>query len=351
MPSLPKYEKILQSAFSSNDEIWHYSLPDLPTVDDHAPTEADLFVILKFISFDSNGITLSFNKQKLNRILTIDRPSKFCSVSFAQFRFIENGSKKTADYIENFLISGIKLNGVVYKCFGWSNSQLKSRCCLLYAFPPHKGPMDILNSMGQFENINTVAKKSKRIGLLFSEAELGLKLLEEHYEDIPDVERDGHIFTDGCRLMSLDFATHIARLKKIIFHGNRYTPSVVQIRYRGYKGVLMVNPAREMNKPVYFRKSMGKFMGCPDNTLSILEYSKPYSFGKLNGELVTLLSALGIPEDVFLRKQHEYFDLITKASEDPVKASIFMSYMGEEKAAESIVLNGLQSVKTALRDA
>ena len=245
----------------------------------------------------------------------------------------------------------------------------------------------MLNAMGEFNDINTVGKKSKRIGLLFSEAELGLRLRQDQFKDIPDVELNGHIFTDGCGLMSLEFAKCIARLKKIVFHGNRYTPSVIQIRYRGYKGVLMVNPSqehdnggarkaknikealeantskekdkgalkanppREKEKAVQFRKSMRKFTGSKDDTLSVIEYSKPYSFGKLNAELVTLLSALGVPDDVFLRKQREYFDLITQASDDPVKAFIFMSYMGEGDSAESIVLNGLESVGPKLKKA
>ena len=361
----PRYEKKLTEIISSNDTTWEYELPDLPSVDDNIPTESDSFIILKFIALNPDGITLSFNKQKLNRILTIDRPSTFCSVSFAQFNLKEEGSNKTADYIEKFLLTGIKLNNNLYKCFGWSNSQLKSRSCLLYSFPPGKEPMKMLNAMGEFNDINTVAKKSKRIGLLFSEAELGLRLRQDQFKDIPDVELNGHIFTDGCGLMSLDFARCIARLKKIVFHGNRYTPSVIQIRYRGYKGVLMVNPLRDTNstktlkenpsrekeKAVQFRKSMRKFTGSKDDTLSVIEYSKPYSFGRLNAELVTLLSALGIPDDVFLRKQREYFDLITTAAEDPVKAFIFMSYMREEKAAENIVLNGIESIGSELKKA
>ena len=347
----PRYEKKLTANISSNDTSWEYELPDLPSVDDNVPKESDNFVILKFVALNSGGITLSFNKQKLNRILTLDRPSKFCSVSFAQFNLKEEGSNKTADYIEKFLITGIKINNNLYKCFGWSNSQLKSRSCLLYSFPPGKEPMKMLNAMGDFNDINTVAKKSKRIGLLFSEAELGLRLRQDQFKDIPDVELNGHIFTDGCGLMSLDFAKYIARLKKIVFHGNRYTPSVIQIRYRGYKGVLMVNPLREKGEAVQFRKSMRKFTGSQDDTLSVIDYSKPYSFGKLNAELVTLLSALGIPDDVFLRKQREYFDLITKAAEDPVKAFIFMSYMREEKAAENIVLSGIESIGSELKKA
>jgi hypothetical protein len=180
--------------------------------------------------------------------------------------------------------------------------------------------MKKLKALGKFHDIVHVGKMAKRIGLLFSEAELGLRLPQQRCKDIHDVEFHGQLFTDGCGLMSPNFAKRIARSKKITFHGLRYTPSVVQIRYRGYKGVLMVKPTSHMDGDVHFRKSMCKFTGCPDETLSVLEYSKPYAFGKLNAELVTLLSALGIPDDVFLQKQREYFDMITEAATDPIKA-------------------------------
>src|SRR5579859_2376812 len=274
---VPKYERQLQGTFSSDDSAWEYTLPDLPIVEDHVPTEADDGVILKLITFNiETGITLTFNAQKLNRILTLDRPSKFCSVSFAQFRLQNGGPNTTADYTEKFLVSGIKINDTLYKCFGWSNSQLKSRSCLFYAFEPGEDPLKKLGKMGDFKSIPTIAKKAKRIGLLFSEAELGIKLPVTCIKDIPDIEGNGHVFTDGCGFMSDKFALSIARRKKIILHGVRYTPSVIQIRCQGYKGVLMVNPNLPPGPPVHFRKSMRKFSGCRDDTLSVLEYSKPY---------------------------------------------------------------------------
>ena len=343
-----KYQRTLQSPISLEDISWQYTPDNLPTFDDRIPDESRDHVILKLVTFAEDKITLSFNKQKLNRILTLDRPSKFCAVSFAQFKLFENRSNKTADYIQRFLLAGLKLNNVVYKCFGWSNSQLKSRSCLLYAFPVGETAMHKLEDLGAFKDISQVGKMAKRIGLLFSEAELGLQLSPDRCQDISDIEFNGQVFSDGCGLMPLDFAKFIARAKNITFHGFRYTPSVVQIRYRGYKGVLMVNPDTSSRR-VQFRKSMRKFTGCPDITLSILDYSKPYAFGKLNGELVTLLSALGIPDETFLKKQQEYFDMISEASTDPVKAFIFMSYMNDQASADRILLQGLASVGSALK--
>src|SRR5208282_2002346 len=167
---------------------WEYNLGDLPTCKDKIPNESDDYVILKLVSFSDDAITLSFIQQKLNRILTLDHPSKFCAVSFAQFKLIEDGTHKTGDYIEKFLLEGLKLNNKIHKCFGWSNSQLKSRSCLFYAFPAGESAMQKLDTLGAFKDIVQVGKMAKRIGLLFSEAELGLQLPQHLCKDIPDIE-------------------------------------------------------------------------------------------------------------------------------------------------------------------
>ena len=139
-----------------------------------------------------------------------------------------------------------------------------------------------------------------------------------------------------------------AQHRRHMIHGLRYTLSVIQIRYRGYKGVLMVNPGRKMDENVHFQKSMRKFTDCPNDILSILKYFKSYTFGKLNDELMTLLYSLGVSDDIFLHKQREYFNMIIQALKDPVKTFIFLSYMGDQNSANDIVLNDLESAKNTL---
>lgn len=49
---------------------------------------------------------------------------------------------------------------------------------------------------------------------------------------IADIQANGVNFTDGCGLMSLRLARAIAVKTKLMFAGQRYIPSVVQLRYR-----------------------------------------------------------------------------------------------------------------------
>jgi len=103
--------------------------------------------------------------------------------------------------------------------------------------------------LGDFSRIMNVAKRksrvnfacskvcldsavgAKRIGLLFSEAQVDYHLHPNYALDIPDIESgDGEVFSDGCGLISKRMAMQVAKMKKAIFRGVRYTPCVYQIR-------------------------------------------------------------------------------------------------------------------------
>jgi regulator of nonsense transcripts 1 len=72
---------------------------------------------------------------------------------------------------------------------------------------------------------------AKRIGLLFSSAELDFTLDPCLTADIEDIVSGDENFSDGCGLMSRALAVDVSKSKKIIFREQRYTPCVFQIRY------------------------------------------------------------------------------------------------------------------------
>jgi regulator of nonsense transcripts 1 len=71
---------------------------------------------------------------------------------------------------------------------------------------------------------------AKRIGLLFSGAELDFHLNPAKVIDIPDMTSGDEVFSDGCGLMSKKLAIYVSKAKKVIFRSKRYTPCVFQIR-------------------------------------------------------------------------------------------------------------------------
>ncbi|PKI46848.1 hypothetical protein CRG98_032786 [Punica granatum] len=128
---------------------------------------------------------------------------------------------------------------------------------------------------------------------------------------------------DGCTAdsirESLDFAKKVA--KKCGFKG--YPPSAFQIRYRGYKGVVAIDPTLPVK--LSLRKSMRKYESS-DTKLNVLAWSK-YQPCFLNRQIITLLSTLGVPDEVFERKQREAVDQLDSILTDPLKAQEALDLM------------------------
>lgn len=69
------------------------------------------------------------------------------------------------------------------------------------------------------------------------------------------------------------------------------------------------------------------------------------SFGRLNNDIIVLLSSLGITDEKLLAKQEAYFKWIMDATTDPVAAVDFLSSMNEYATAERVLLDGLDAPK------
>ncbi|TFK70694.1 RNA-directed RNA polymerase [Pluteus cervinus] len=298
----------------------------------------------KFIKFAANGITFHMEKFPSNRILHADDPTKFILLSFGDLRFPETGLRTVAEYISRLMETGLILNGIQYRFYHHSNSQLRGRSCFVRQANTDAELDNRIYQYGDFGKIMNAAKRAKRIGLLFSEAQIDYELDPKLVGDIADITTGDEVFSDGCGLISKRLAIQLAKAKGIIFRGFRYTPVVVQIRYRGYKGVLMLHPDLDVEKQhlAEFRKSMKKFTATSNNTFSVVDYSKPYSFGRLNKDIIVLLSSLGISNEALLSKQQEYFKWITEATKDPMTAIDFLSCLDAHSIAEKVLLDGLE---------
>jgi hypothetical protein len=283
MSNARSFVKILQENVSPEDAKWEYFIPDIPK-----PQSTNQARLIKCVSIISSTqrqqVILRFVTAPSNRVIRGDVLDRFILLSFADFKlqwpalvadeaWRPATGRENGDWITKMLVSGITINGVAYHFFGHSNSQLKSRSCFLYA--ASKKDISIkVEAMGDLSNLKSVAKKAKRIGLLFSSAEVTLDLLPDRCEDIDDVATKEYIFTDGCGLISTQLAKHLAQKRNIVFRDRRYLPSVYQIRYRGYKGVLTLDPTLRGQIQAQFRTSMRKFKDSPDYGFAVVDYSK-----------------------------------------------------------------------------
>ncbi|KAF4607757.1 hypothetical protein EYR40_000092 [Pleurotus pulmonarius] len=330
---------VLRSDPTKDDAEWRFTVPPRAL----APPPNAKVPYIKAIQFTANAITLQFERMPMNRVLNADDSSLFILTSFATLRFPDAHLGDTADYILRLMTKGLFLNDVQYRFYHHSNSQLRSRSCFMRAARSDEELDRRIYAMGDFGRIMNVAKRAKRIGLLFSGAEIDWQLDPRYVLDIRDIKSGDELFSDGCGLISRKFLVQLSKAKRIIFRGSRYTPCVIQIRYRGYKGVLMLHPQldKDGQSHVHFRDSMKKFTATSDDTFSVVGYSQPYAFGRLNNEIVTLLWSLGVSKEKLVAKQEAYFEWIRKASEDVSSAVDFLSCLGQYPLAERVLLDGI----------
>jgi hypothetical protein len=283
MSKLRSFRALLQGNIDPDETSWVYHVANLPRF--HQTNAAGLVKCLSVTSSDAKQeISLRFESAPSNRVMPTEPLDKFLLISLADFRLrwpakspehpprLATG-RENGDYVTRLLTTGIKLNGTHYHFFGHSNSQLKSRSCFMLAASKEDISAKI-EDMGDLSKLKSVGKKAKRIGLLFSSAEMALALPPDRCEDIEDVKRDDYIFTDGCGLISSHLARNLVQRRNIIFRDKRYLPSVFQIRYRGYKGVLTLDPSLQRQVQVQFRESMRKFKDATDHSFAVVDYSK-----------------------------------------------------------------------------
>ncbi|KAH9941433.1 RNA dependent RNA polymerase-domain-containing protein [Amylocystis lapponica] len=299
---------VLRDAPTPEDESWRFTAT-IP-----APRRQGMG---KHVSFSPRAITLDMILYPSNRILQSDDTSKFILATFEDLRFPDKPPSTARDYKLRLFKAGF-LNGVQYRFYGHSNSQLRSSSCFLREANTDQELDDRIYRLGDFGRIMNVAKRAKRIGLLFSKSELDWVLDPKWTKDIGDIVVNGETFSDGCGLI---------KRKRFIFHGRPYTPCIFRSGgYRGYKGVLMLHP--ELNSDTM--STFGR-----NDTFSMVDHSVPYAFGRLNNDIIVLLASLGITSETLLAKQETYHHWEV--------AFNFLCALGQTEFAERLLLDGIDS--------
>lgn len=111
----------LQQNLPTDQESWRYTVPDAVLV---LPKRDGIFG--KCIKFAADTIVLRISSFPSNRILHTDDPAKFVLMSFGDLRFPDTPMRVTSDYVNRLMKAGLFLNGVQYRFYHHSNSQLVS---------------------------------------------------------------------------------------------------------------------------------------------------------------------------------------------------------------------------------
>lgn len=123
-------------------------------------------------------------------------------------------------------------------------------------------------------------------------------------------------------------------------------PSAFQFRLGGCKGILVVWPDAK-DKEIHIRKSQQKFTATY-NGLEIIRCAR-FSCATLNRQTITILSALGVPDEVFLKMLSEQLaNYQTAMDNDDVAVSLLLRYIDDNQMTINIatmIRNGFMAEK------
>ncbi|KAF8177493.1 RNA dependent RNA polymerase-domain-containing protein [Mycena galopus ATCC 62051] len=189
--------------------------------------------------------------------------------------------------IANVLRHGVYIAGRQYTFLAAGESQLKDHSCWMVCEMGDFTADRVRQQMGDFSGEHVVAKYAARMGLCFSATRHVIDLVKQDIETLPDIKHGTHNYTDGVGNCSQELATMCARTLR----SDQKTPSAVQIRMGGWKGVLCVHPHLEGNQ-VCLRDSMKKFQS-PLMGLGVMKVSR-FAPAHLNRQAICIMSALGM---------------------------------------------------------
>lgn len=189
----------------------------------------------------------------------------------------------------------------------------------------------VRNWMGDFSKITNVAKYGARLGQIFSRTVPTLVLELENIKRLTDIlvtkGQYKYNFTDGCGEIAADLAEKVYRdyctTKKIPITLDY--PSVFQIRFGAFKGVLSVNP--HINNRIRLRGSMEKYVTnmneAQHRTIEVCKTSstKVSKAAFLNRQFIMVLEDRGASADYFVKKQEYYLNKLATIMDSPENVS------------------------------
>ena len=249
-----------------------------------------------------------------NRILRDFLPSihlsMLCGFKMDNFEEGRWSNKFLIEFIKHILEEGIYLGEKNYKFFNFSQSQFRNMSCWLLT-----EPKKILVKTGDYSNINIVAKFGARISQTLTTTIKTVKIPKDHIIKINDVLINKKIkddkgkeievqynFSDGVGKISYDLSEAIAK-----YIGLKFIPSCLQGRFLGCKGV-WTTMYNDLSGNIYIRPSQEKFRVEKkemDNYFELCDYSR-YIQAYLNRQVILLMKANGIKDEIFLKKLEEY---------------------------------------------
>lgn len=246
----------------------------------------------------------------------------------------------------SILRSGITIGNRTFEFLGFSHASLRYHAAWFMAPFDEDGVVicakDVIHALGDFSHIRCSAKCAARIGQAFSDTVHAIRVPETAnvIETKKDVMRNGRTFSDGCGTISEGLLQRVW----LSLPSNRRSkrPTVLQIRYRGAKGVVSLDNAL-LGEQLHVRESMTKYVareGWRDLELCGAAY-RPLTM-YLNHQFIKILEDLNIPMSNFFSVQDDALKTLELMVQHPIDAAAFLGmYCREWHYLSSLYLSFL----------
>ncbi|KAK6743144.1 hypothetical protein RB195_010418 [Necator americanus] len=278
----------------------------------------------------TNRVVRRFGEENALRcVFRDDSGARLIVKDFVQGPCYDQQSSIVANIVKRTLSHGVEINSRHYHFLAWSNSQMRDHGCYMYASTLDRQTGDVSMTvedmrewMGDFSSSKNVPKLMSRMGQCFTQAQPTVSISLEEWCVEGDVEggaghpetQEPYCFSDGCGRISPSLARRVALALQL-----EIVPSCYQVRFKGFKGVLAIDPCLDLAKngpKIVFRRSQMKFKErCDDQTNNVLEVVK-YSMPSpvcLNRPLITILDQVTQKQSKRLHKElcskvHHYLE-------------------------------------------
>ncbi|EJW84764.1 RNA-dependent RNA polymerase, partial [Wuchereria bancrofti] len=255
----------------------------------------------------TNRVIRHFGEEyALRCVFRDDNGQRLVPKEFTRGRSLQDQSLIIPDLIYRTLGTGLHIASRHYQFLAWSNSQMRDGGCYMYSDATVNdevhGEMvynveDIRRWMGDFTASKNVPKLMSRMGQCFTQAQPTIMLKKDDWKVEDDIlggivhPETGEVFnfSDGVGRISKKYADRIAKTL-----GLCPTPSCYQVRFKGFKGVLCIDPLLdELDQAnIVFRKT----------EVEVVKYSMP-SPVCLNRPLIMILDQVSEKQGRHLHKK------------------------------------------------
>ncbi|CDO73610.1 hypothetical protein BN946_scf185014.g80 [Trametes cinnabarina] len=273
-----------------------------------------------------------------------------------------DGTTLLTERVGGILKNGFELGGRRYEFLAYSSSALREHAVWFMSpfHHPTRGHVtaqSIRDSLGDFSNVIIYPSKyAARLAQAFTATDPSVAITRKQWEEMPDLGESPYLFTDGVGTISKELGDMIWEAlctAKESLRRVQVTPHAYQIRFLGYKGVVVVDQRLEGVR-MRLRPSMKKFEALEkDAEVAQIEIARWFDrpgTSYLNRALIMILEDRGVEQKAFLKLQQIAVAKITTAV-DSIEDTVTLLRTHNLGQAFSIpwILQGLRAAGLGMR--